>query len=128
VLFRSTELAVTGTPRPLDPRTELTLYRAAQEGLTNVRKHAHASRVDMDLAYDDPAAVSLAVRDNGVGHLAGRQDANGPSGFGLLGLSERARQLGGSLVAENRSGGGYCLTVRLPSLVPVAAAGGEIAP
>ncbi len=138
-----TELAVTGTPRPLDPRTELTLYRAAQEGLTNVRKHAYASRVDMELAYDDPAAVSVVVRDNGVGHLAGRRDgrrpdgcrhdggrhdANGPSGFGLLGLGERARQLGGSLVAENRAGGGYCLTVRLPSLVPVAAAGGEIAP
>ena len=47
----TTELAVVGTPRRLAPQAELTLYRAAQEGLTNIRKYAHASRADLLLDY-----------------------------------------------------------------------------
>ena len=107
------ELAVEGVPRPLDPRAELTLYRAAQEGLTNVRKHARASRVDLSLDYRDPAAVALAVRDNGPG--GGPKDS--PQGFGLLGLGERARQLGGQLTAET-TGQGFTLTLTLPTEEP----------
>ncbi len=127
-----TQLTVTGAPRPLDSRAELTLYRAAQEGLTNVRKHARASRVDVALAYDDPAAVSLAVRDNGVGRQHGSHQPNGDSevtsGFGLLGLGERARQLGGHLLAEDLAGGGYQLILRLPSPAPAAEMGGDFTP
>lgn len=104
-------LAVSGAPRPLDPRAELTFYRAAQEGLTNVRKHARASRVDLRLDYSDPAAVTLNIRDNGLG---APREANG-EGFGLLGLGERARQLGGRLDTASEPGAGYCLTVTLPT-------------
>ena len=125
-----TQLTVTGAPRPLDSRAELTLYRAAQEGLTNVRKHARASRVDVALAYDDPAAVSLTVRDNGVGRRAGSIQEGGHNevepGFGLLGLGERARQLGGHLLTEDLADGGYQLTLRLPSPVPAAQTEGEL--
>jgi hypothetical protein len=67
-----TELAVTGAPRPLPPQTELTLYRAMQEGLTNVRKHARASRVDIALDYGDNERVRLVVRQR-VGRPDGRQ-------------------------------------------------------
>ncbi len=131
-----TQLTVTGAPRLLDSRAELTLYRAAQEGLTNVRKHARASRVDVALTYDDPAAVSLTVRDNGVGQRAGGRQREGGDdevapGFGLLGLGERARQLGGHLLTENLAGGGYQLTLHLPSLplaAPTAATEGALTP
>ena len=104
------EFATEGQPRPLDPRAELTLYRAAQEGLTNVRKHARASRVDVRLDYTDPAAVALTLRDNGLGS----DPAADPGGFGLLGLSERARQLGGHLTIDAAPGAGFGLTLRLP--------------
>jgi len=104
------ELAVGGQPRPLDPRAELTLYRAAQEGLTNVRKHARASRVDLRLDYGDGAAVALTIRDNGLGG----DTTAGSTGFGLLGLQERARQLGGALSIDTAPGGGFGLTLTLP--------------
>uniref|UniRef100_UPI0035B4AC3F sensor histidine kinase n=1 Tax=Promineifilum sp. TaxID=2664178 RepID=UPI0035B4AC3F len=110
------ELAVDGPPRPLDPRVELTLYRAAQEGLTNVRKHAHASRADLRLDYRDPASVSLTVSDNGPGlggAPAGDEEAGG--GFGLLGLRERARQLGGQVETATAPGEGFTLIVALPT-------------
>ncbi len=106
------EVAIQGDPRPLDPRAELTLYRAAQEGLTNVRKHARASRVDLWLDYRDPAAVSLTLRDNGLGG----NPAAEPAGFGLLGLNERARQLGGRLTIATAPGSGYALTLTLPTM------------
>jgi signal transduction histidine kinase len=104
------EFTTAGRPRPLDPRAELTLYRAAQEGLTNVRKHARASRVDVRLDYGDPAAVALTLRDNGLG---GDPAADG-GGFGLLGLHERARQLGGHLTIDTAPGAGFCLVITLP--------------
>jgi len=104
------ELRVSGPPRPLDPRAELTLYRAAQEGLTNVRKHARASRVDLTLNYGDPAAVTLTIRDNGLGPVAADE-----VGFGLLGLEERARQLGGRLAIDAAPGAGYGLIITLPT-------------
>ncbi len=105
-----TEFQQEGAPRPLNPRAELTLYRAAQEGLTNTRKHARASRVDLTLSYLDPAAVSLVVRDNGIG----ADSAAGAAGFGLLGLQERARQLGGRVEVTTDPGQGFRLAVELP--------------
>ena len=105
------ELAVEGRPRPLDARAELTLYRAAQEGLTNVRKHARASRVDLRLDYRDPAAVSLTIHDTGLGS----DPAAESTGFGLLGLNERARQLGGRLTIDTAPGAGYELMLTLPT-------------
>lgn len=105
-----TEFHQEGETRPLDPRAELTLYRAAQEGLTNARKHARASRVDLTLSYRNPAAVSLVIRDNGIGS----SESNKPAGFGLLGLRERARQLGGRVDVTSRPGEGYSLSLELP--------------
>ena len=105
-----TEFNTLGAPRPLDPRAELTLYRAAQEGLTNVRKHARASRVDVTLDYTQNTAVSLVIQDNGVGTAVG---AN--SGFGLLGIRERAEMLGGALRVQSGHGHGFTLHVHLPT-------------
>ena len=86
-----------------------TFYRAAQEGLTNVQKHAHATEVDVSLTAGGDAYV-MRVADNGCGP-GGSGDA---AGFGLLGLRERAELLGGTAALDAAAGGGSALTVWLP--------------
>ncbi len=104
----ATEFVVTGAERPLPPQVELTLYRAAQEGLTNVRKHANASSAGVALDYRDDGTVQLTVQDNGVG-------AGDPSGgFGLLGVRERVQLLGGRVHIRTAPGEGFTLKVELP--------------
>lgn len=104
-----TELVVAGNARPLTPQTDLTLYRAAQEALTNVRKHAHASRTDIVLDYTAVDCVELSIRDNGVG------TAVTDGGFGLLGIQERVHLLGGKLSIETATGAGFHLQIQLPT-------------
>lgn len=104
-----THLEIHGQPRPLDAKLDLTLYRAAQEGLTNIRKHARASRVDLLLDYHTANQVQLQVKDNGVGTAV---PPNG--GFGLLGLRERVHLLGGRLETETAHGKGFKLVITLP--------------
>lgn len=84
-----------GAIRPCAAQIEMTLYRAAQEGLTNIRKHAKATRAELHLNYQRPDAVALELRDNGVGGVGIEQNG----GFGLLGLFERAKLLGGLVKA-----------------------------
>ncbi len=105
-----TELHIQGEPRPLDPRVSLTLYRVAQEGLTNARKHARASRIDVVLDYASETAVSLTIKDNGIG----ADTTSG--GFGLLGLQERVALLQGELTLETAVRQGFALHVTLPTL------------
>lgn len=100
-----------GRPRLLNPQAELTLYRVAQEGLTNVRKHAQARRVEVTLAYA-PQTVALTVADDGQGMAA--KGAEGRGGFGLLGLQERVQLLGGALHVDATPGRGVQLKVELP--------------
>jgi signal transduction histidine kinase len=94
--------------KDLSPAQAITLYRAAQEGLTNVQKHAHASRVDIALVRHDDT-LRLSIGDNGVG-----QTDAASAGFGLLGLRERVELLGGRLAAGARDGAGYELSIELP--------------
>ena len=77
----------------LRPEVQLALYRIAQEALTNVVKHAEASRVRVTLACR-PAAVELVVADDGRGFDAAQV---APDGFGLQGMRERAAQIGATL-------------------------------
>ena len=102
------ELAVTGHPRALAPQAELTFYRAAQEALTNVRKHARASCASLSLDYAQTNVVRLTVQDDGIG--AGESD----NGFGLLGVRERAQLLGGEVCIRTAIGQGFTLEVELP--------------
>lgn len=103
------EFQVLGERHSLDPQTKLTLYRVAQEGLTNVRKHARASRVDVVLDYSRPQIVRLSVQDNGVGKSAVVGD-----GFGLIGMRERVQMLGGRLTIESDTGKGFGLETAVP--------------
>jgi signal transduction histidine kinase len=86
----------------------LTLYRAAEEGLTNVRKHAAGARPQLLLALHSTDAVSLTVSDDGPG----AETAGG--GFGLLGLRERAALLGGKFSTQTSRWSGFVLTIELP--------------
>jgi len=103
-------LAVQGEPFTLDPKVELTLYRAAQEGLTNVRRHARASQVDLTLAYRAGSEVALTIADNGVG-AAGTAEG----GYGLLGIEERVDLLDGQMKVDTLPGEGFVLSISLPS-------------
>jgi signal transduction histidine kinase len=98
----------TGTPGPLDPEARVALFRAAQEALTNVAKHAAASRVDVTLAWDE-ATVVLRVTDDGRGAAA----AQPGGGNGLRGMRERA-ELAGGHVGAGAQVDGYVVEVRLP--------------
>ncbi len=102
-----TEFEVTGEPLALEHKVALALYRAAQEGLTNVRRHARASRVDVRLAFQ-PGKVRLEIRDNGVGAV----ETNG--GFGLLGIRERMQLLDGTLEIQTGTGKGFHLIATVP--------------
>ena len=103
-----THYHVEGDLPGLSPQVELTLYRAAQEALNNIRKHAHASRADVVLAAA-PDCLRLAINDNGVG------SKRSGSGFGLLGVRERVKLLGGTFVAQSASNGGFEFVVEVPT-------------
>jgi signal transduction histidine kinase len=105
-----TALEVTGTVRVLSPEAEESLFRAAQEGLTNVRKHADAGRARLVLDYRDDDTVRLDVCDDGRGTAA----AVDGTGFGLLGVRERAALLGGSVDVESSPGQGTTVRVAVP--------------
>jgi signal transduction histidine kinase len=108
----ATEYAIRGEVRTLDPQAELALYRAAQEGMTNMRKHAQTSRAEVTFEYpetgSDETVIRLTIRDYGVG-------SDSPSGgFGLIGVHERVRLLGGEVRIETAPGEGFALTVEVP--------------
>ena len=105
-------LAIEGSPRPLAPAAEHALFRAAQEGLTNIRKHAQATTALLLLDFRDAARVRLEISDNGRG--AARETAGAP-GFGLTGLRERIELLGGKVESGNRLEGGFALRVEVPA-------------
>jgi signal transduction histidine kinase len=98
---------VEGAPQQLPPGVELSTYRIVQEALTNVLKHAGASRADVLLRYG-LRALELEVTDDGTG-----ASANG-SGHGLIGMRERAALYGGTLTAGRQPNGGFHVIARLP--------------
>src|ERR1044071_9440458 len=97
-----------GTVRPLTPQVNLTLYRAAQEALTNVGKHAQAGHVDLHLDYRNEGLVRLMIKDDGVG------STNSEGGFGLLGVRERVQLLNGAVRVRTETGQGVTLEVEVP--------------
>jgi signal transduction histidine kinase len=104
----ATAFTIQGRSQSMPIQLKTALYRVAQEGLTNVRRHANASAVEVTLAYQ-PEQVTLTIEDNGTGW---RGEETG--GFGLLGLRERTALLGGSLEAGNRPEGGFRLHAAIP--------------
>ncbi|MFB9722662.1 sensor histidine kinase [Planobispora longispora] len=100
-------LEFTGDESGYGPPALTTLYRAAQEGITNARRHADADRVRVAVALGETEA-RLTVADDGAGFPPGRE------GFGLLGMRERAEQVGGRVELDSGPGAGTRLTVTVP--------------
>jgi len=103
-------LDIEGSADALDLEQRLALYRCAQEALTNIRKHANASRALLRLRVDDHTVEFLAL-DNGRGESTGAEHA---PGFGLLGIRERLALLGGTSSIGPEPGKGWRVQVTLP--------------
>lgn len=103
---------ITGDPVPLHPDIEVTLLRAAQEALANIRKHAQATAVQLTLSYIDDVVV-LDVQDNGVA-FEGAAASPLSGGYGLQAMRERAEQHGGSVTLESEPGEGTTVVVSIP--------------
>jgi signal transduction histidine kinase len=115
---RATGLQIDYTADPalpaLLPQCELVLYRAAQEGLTNVRKHSAATRATVALQHDADA-VFVRISDPGPLRQAPQQpDRHG--GSGIFGLIERARLIGGDVQVETSANGGFVLCACVPAI------------
>jgi len=110
---------------PLHPELCLALYRCAQEALTNIRKHAHATKVLLRLSTSggQEDQVELTVLDNG--HSSTSLHEHCGSGFGLLGIGERVALLDGTLRAGPQTGHGWRVEVVLPQKIRGQAEGIE---
>jgi signal transduction histidine kinase len=95
----------------LPPDLTVEILHIAREALTNVRKHAHASSVDVTLTRQAEALV-LAIADNGVGFDP--VQVHDHEGNGLRNMRERAQALGGKVMFTPREGGGTCLELSVP--------------
>jgi len=120
-LGREFELSAAGTELtldletllpPLSPDLQVALYRTLQEALTNVRKHAHASKVLVRLRYENDL-LELVVLDNGSGGSRSEVDSQ-QGGFGLIGLRERIELLGGQVTYGPAEPAGYRVSVQIP--------------
>ncbi|MFJ1593391.1 sensor histidine kinase [Kitasatospora albolonga] len=103
---------VTGAREPLSPAIEVSLFRVAQESLTNVAKHAGASRVGVTLSYTG-TEVLLNVRDDGRGFAEGDG-----TGFGLTSMRQRIRGVGGHIEVQSAPGEGTSVSARVPAIAP----------
>ena len=107
----SVQWQVDGDIVPLSAQSVLALYRAAQEALTNIQRHAPAAaQVEIQLAFT-PEVVILAVSNNGISGVSGITSG---AGFGLRGLRERAAVLGGTFQARPDGRGYFCLEMQVP--------------
>ncbi|MFI8813338.1 MULTISPECIES: sensor histidine kinase [unclassified Streptomyces] len=109
-----TGFGVTGPQRPLPPTVGLTVFRIAQEALTNTRKYAGAARASVQLTYHQKR-VTIEIRDDGGG--APPQEgasAVGSGGHGLTGMRERVALHGGTLTVGPRADGGFAVVADLP--------------
>ena len=104
-------------PKPfprLSPVAELQLLRIVQEALTNVRRHALATEVEVILSENGKEAIEILVKDNGRGFTLTDLDESPPGYHGLNIIKERAETLGGSLNISSAPGEGTALMVSLP--------------
>ncbi len=105
------EFTITGNRRQLGSEVCLTLFRVAQESLTNIAKHARAARVTATLAYA-PDRARLTVEDHALD--GGGPLAVGETGYGLSGMRERAELLGGTLTAGSTRSG-FLVELEIPA-------------
>ncbi|UNK71710.1 ATP-binding protein [Microbacterium sp. H1-D42] len=104
------QVEITGSREPLSPAIEVSLFRVTQESLTNVAKHAAATRVGVTLSYAGNE-VLLDVRDDGRGFVTGVG-----TGFGLTSMRQRIRGIGGHIEVQSAPGEGTSVSARVPAI------------
>ncbi len=102
---------IAGCTDSLPPAVAEALWRVAQEGLTNIEKHAHAHHVEVNLAVQTKEIV-LRINDDGIGLPSGAEDK--PGHYGLRGLRERVEGLGGTFTVALAGATGTAITARIP--------------
>jgi signal transduction histidine kinase len=107
------KFSIFGAYRPIPPDTEREFLRVAQEAIHNVKKHAGAKHLIVQLEYG-PEEIALEVRDDGRGFFAGREPS--PGHYGLTGMRERAAAIGGTLEVTSEPEIGT--TIRLRATPP----------
>lgn len=112
------EFSAPGESIDLDPDAAITVFRIVQEALTNVVKHARATKVNVTLVLQNDTLL-VTITDNGQG-LQPARGKNSEESFGLLGMTERATALGGELIVlpAKRKGTQISLKVPLPTMSP----------
>jgi signal transduction histidine kinase len=108
---------VAGTPRPLPPTTEHHLLRIGTEAMINAVKHGRAPAIDVDVDFRS-SDVTLRVSDNGAGFDPAAELEKTSGCFGLLGMRERTREVGGEIQIQSRPGKGTQILVAAPLAVP----------
>jgi signal transduction histidine kinase len=103
------DLTVEGEPRELPIGLDLSAYRIVQEALTNILKHAHASKATVHIRYESDA-IELEVVDDGRGSAPDETQR----GQGIIGMRERAALVGGALRVGRAPGGGFAVDARIP--------------
>ena len=108
-------LEINGTPIHMSSEQELALYRITQEALNNVRRHAHATQVEVRLTFDVDT-LHLTVVDNGIGCVlpASLAELAEAGHFGLMGIQERVWAAGGTLSIDSEPGQGTRISVTIP--------------
>jgi signal transduction histidine kinase len=110
VTRQGVEVTVIGEPQGVPQAIQLAIYRIVQESLTNVVRHARATRATIELGETD-GFYTVHVTDNGTVH----SPIGESEGRGLLGMRERAELLGGSLETGPAAGGGFRVAARIPT-------------
>jgi signal transduction histidine kinase len=108
------EFSIFGAYRPLPPGTEQELLRVAQEAIHNVKKHAGARQLFVQLEYR-PGTITLEVRDDGRGGAAEKKAGSAQGHFGLTGMRERAEAIGGTLEVSSQAGEGTAVRLSAPA-------------
>jgi len=106
------EVSVSGVPRRLGAELENNLFRMGQEALANAVKYAVAQHIRLHIQFN-PESVRLSVKDDGRGFDAETHLSNGGGHLGLVGMRERAEQIGGTLTVRSDPGAGTEISVEV---------------
>jgi PAS domain S-box-containing protein len=111
----ATNVDIIGDSLRLSPEIELTVFRIAQEVMSNIRRHSQATSVELTLDYSADA-LTLIINDNGQGfNVPDRTSDLALSGkLGIIGMRERARLVSGTLIVQSEKGSGTTVTLRVP--------------
>jgi signal transduction histidine kinase/ligand-binding sensor domain-containing protein len=115
----TTDFSIFGAYRPLDAEMEREILRVAQEAIHNVKKHAGAKELTVQLEYGS-AKIALEVRDDGRGFQVNKEleavlKRDGPGHYGLTGMRERAATIGGKLEMTSEPGVGTTVRLAVPA-------------